>query len=66
MKAVCNKLKVILKDKGHCETMKELGQSYTVSDELMEKFEKYVCILYEKSGADVIDVRYALFLQKKI
>ena len=44
--------------------MKELGQSYTVSEELMEKCEKYVCSLYGKSGADVIDVRYALFFQK--
>ena len=32
--------------------------------ELMEKCEKYVCSLYGKSGADVIDVRYALFFQK--
>ena len=41
--------------------MKELGQAYTVSEELAEKCEKYVCSLYGKSGADVIDVRYALF-----
>ena len=54
-----------LKMKGLCETIKELGQSNTVSDELMEKCEKYVCSLYGKSGADVIGVRYALFCQKR-
>ena len=51
-------IKVILKDEGLCKTMKELGQSYTVSEELMEKCEKYVCSLYEKSGADVNDALY--------
>ena len=45
--------------------MKELGQSCTVSEELMEKREKYVCSLYGKSGTDVIDVRYALFFEKR-
>ena len=57
-------VKVILKDEGLRETMRELGQSYTVSEELMEKCEMYVCSLYGKSGADVNDVRYALFCQK--
>ena len=57
-------VKVILKDEGLCETMRELGQSYTVSEELMEKCEMYVCSLYGKSGADVNDVRYALFAKK--
>ena len=57
-------VKVILKDEGLCETMKELGQSYTVSEELMEKCERYVCSLYGKSGADVNDIRYALSCQK--
>ena len=57
-------VKVILKDEGLCETMRELGQSYTVSEELMEKCEMYVCSLYGKSGADVNDVCYALFCQK--
>ena len=57
-------VKVILKDEGLCETMREFGQSYTVSEELMEKCEMYVCSLYGKSGADVNDVRYALFCQK--
>ena len=55
----------MLKDEGLCETIKELGQSNTVSEELMEKCEKNVCSLYGKSGADVIDVRYALFCQKR-
>ena len=44
--------------------MKELGLAYTVSEELAKKCEKYVCSLYGKSGADVIDVRYALFSRK--
>ena len=45
--------------------MKEPGQSYRVSEELMEKCEKYVRSLYGKSGVDVIDVRYALFFKKR-
>ena len=57
-------VKVILEDEGLCETMRELGQSYTVSEELIEKCEMYVCSLYGNSGADVNDVRYALFCQK--
>ena len=57
-------VKVVLKDEGLCETMRELGQSYTVSEELMEKCAMYVCSLYGKSRADVNDVRYALFCQK--
>ena len=55
---------VILKDEGLCEIMRELRQSYKVSEELTEKCEMYVCSLYGKSGADVNDVRYALFCQK--
>ena len=58
-------IKVILKqDERLCETMKELGQSYTVSEELLEKCEMYVCSLYGKSRADVNDVHFALFCQK--
>ena len=41
-----------------------MKESYTVSEELIEKCEKYVCSSYIKSGADVNDVRYALFCQK--
>ena len=44
--------------------MKELGQSYTVSEELMVKCEMYVCSLHGKSRADVNDIRFALFYQK--
>ena len=58
-------IKVILEDEGLCETMKELGQSCTVSEELVKKCEKYVCSLYGKSIADVNDARYALFCQKR-
>ena len=57
-------VKVILKDEGLCETVKKLGQSYTVSEEVMEKCEMYVCILYGKSGADVNDELHELFCQK--
>ena len=44
--------------------MKELGRSYTVSEELMVKREIYICSLYGKSGADVNDARYALFCKE--
>ena len=58
-------IKVILKqDERLCETMKELGHTQ-VSEELIEKCEMYACSLYGKSGADVNDVRYALFWQKE-
>ena len=45
--------------------MKELGRSYTVSEELMVKREIYICSLYGKSGADVNYARYALFCKDK-
>ena len=44
--------------------MKELGRSYTVSEELMVKREMYICSLYGKSGADVNDARYAMFCKE--
>ena len=38
-------VKAILKDEGLCEAMRELGQSYTVSEELMEKCEN-ICMQF--------------------
>ena len=52
----------LIKKQDHfCETMKDLGDSPEVSDDLFKGCEKFVCALYGGKGSDVNKLRYSKF-----
>jgi hypothetical protein len=57
-------LKLIQKDLRHVATLKQLGVSSTVSDDLLRGTEQFVCGMYGDSASDVNYLRHKLFMSR--
>ena len=57
--------KFMLEMPNFCETFETLGNSWNMCDEMVDSFEKFVCILYgQKNCSTVNDARYNIFRLK--